>query len=86
MTVKIEVKNCSIYSTRKVIYTDNCVTKELVETVRELLDNSRDVRVSFDVMGATLHDILSHQLKEQLPDNYKVEISRYTCIVSKGDN
>ena len=83
MTVKIEVKTSPWNKDEKTIYTDNCVTEELVEKVKEVLKEEEKVHVSFSVMGATLHDILSHQLWNLLPE-YKVEIGRYKCLVQRG--
>lgn len=82
MSIKVEVKNCTIYPDTKVIYTDNCVTDELVAKVRELLKTTAKVRVSFDVTGETLHDILSHQMKDAVPE-FKTEIGRYKCLITK---
>ena len=86
MTIKINVKDSTIYPNTKVIYTDNDVTKELVEKVQELLKECPAVRVSFDVTGETLHTILSNQLKFALRDiskEYVVEVGRYKCLIWK---
>lgn len=83
MAVKVEVKEDKIYG-GKVIFTDNCVTDKLVETVNEILETEEKVRVSFDVTGETLHTILSHQLKDRLPKDYIVEIGRYKCAIRKA--
>ena len=83
MAVKVEVKEDKIYG-GKVIYTDNCVTDKLVETVNEILATEDKVRVSFGVTGETLHTILSHQLKEKLSESCDVEIGRYKCHIRKA--
>lgn len=83
MTVKVEIKKDYMNPNLKVIYTDNYVTPQLINTVKEVLEEDKEVRVSFDVIGGTLHCILSNQLKEELKNKYKVEIKRYECKVSK---
>ena len=86
MTRTLEVKRDTIHPADiAVIYTDNSVTPQLVNKVMELLTSdevNKYVKVSFDVMGATLHDILSHQLREQLVEKCDVEIDRYKCLIS----
>lgn len=84
MQVKLEVKQDYINPNLKVIYTNNEVTPKLLDKVKEILEEEKEVRISFDVIGSTLHTILSNQLKEELKDKYKVEIKRYECKVSKG--
>lgn len=86
MTIKIEVKDSTIYPNTKVIYTDNEVTPELVAKVQEVLKENSAVRVSFDVIGETLHTILSNQLKFALRDiskEYVAEVGRYKCLIWK---
>ena len=80
MAVKIEVRTSPWNEGEKTIYTDNCVTEELVEKVKEVVKDEKKVHVSFGVTGETLHDILSHQLWNLLPE-YNVEIGRYKCVV-----
>ena len=86
MITKVEVKKDTCHPNRKIIFTDNCVTEKLVETITDILEEDKEVAVSFNVMGETLHTILSNQLKLELRDRflnkYKVDIGRYKCIVS----
>lgn len=85
MAVKVEVKEDKIFG-GKVVYTDNCITDKLVETVQDILKTENEVRVSFDVMGETLHLILSNQLGFALRDiseEYKAEVGRYKCVIRK---
>lgn len=88
MTVKVEIKESAIHPGTKVIYTNNCVTDELVNAVTEVLKKDEEVRVSFDVDGETLHSVLSNQLKSQLkdkfPNSYSVSVGRYECLVHIG--
>lgn len=82
MAITIDIHEDSIYG-GKVIYTDNCVEDELVEAVNNILETEGKVRVSFNVTGATLHTILSNQLKERLSEDCEVEIGRYKCAIRK---
>ena len=85
MAIKVEVKEDKIYG-GKIIFTDNCVTDQLVETVQEVLKTEGKVRVSFDVMGETKHLLLSNELRLKLRDiseEYDAEIGRYQCNIAK---
>ena len=85
MAVKVLVKDDTWLGV-KVIYTDNCITDKLVETVQEVLKENPEVRVSFDVMGATLHLVLSNQLGfalREISEEYETEVGRYKCIIRK---
>ena len=85
MTVKVLVKEDKIYN-GKIIFTDNCVTDKLIETVQEVLNTEKEVRISFDVMGETKHYLLSNELGYKLRDiseNYATEVGRYKCVVRK---
>ena len=78
----LEVKESQIYKGRKTIYAENNVSDELINKVKELMETEELIKVSFDVMGETLHNILSYQLKEKLPE-FKFGISRYNCTIVK---
>ena len=85
MAVKVIVKEDKIYN-GKIIFTDNCVTDQLIETVQEVLSNEDKVRVSFDVTGETKHYLLSNELGYKLRDiseSYDTEVGRYNCVVRK---
>lgn len=85
MAIKVLVKEDKIYG-GKIIFTDNCVTDQLIEAVREVLKTDKEVRVSFDVMGETKHLLLSNELRLKLRDiseDYDAEIGRYKCRIVK---
>jgi len=66
---------------KKTIYTDNYVSDQLIEEVKEALKEYDTVEVSFDVTGRTMHQILSNQLADRMPE-YEFEIGyNYICIV-----
>lgn len=66
---------------KKTIYTNNRVSDQLIEEVKEALKEYDTVEVSFDVTGRTMHQMLSNQLADKMPD-YKFEIDyNYVCIV-----
>lgn len=72
----------------KTIYTDNHVTNELIEEVKEALKEYDTVNVCFDVTGRTCHMILSGELAEKMQD-YDFEIEyNYGCKIQKrgGNN
>ena len=67
----------------KTIYTDNHVTNELIEQVREAFKEYDIVNVSFGVTGRTCHMILSEELAEKMQD-YDFEIEyNYGCKIQK---
>lgn len=67
----------------KTIYTDNHVTNELIEEVKEAFKEYDIVNVSFDVTGRTCHMILSEELAEKMQD-YDFEIEyNYCCKIQK---
>ena len=80
MAIKVESKKDALGV--MTVFTDNHVCEPVITRVKELLEENDKVKVSWDVMGATMHDILSHQLKEQMP-NYNFEIGRYKCLITK---
>lgn len=85
MAVKVKVSEDKCLGV-KVIYTDNCVTDKLVETVQEVLKENPEVRVSFDVIGETKHLILSNELGLKLKnvsEDYQTEVGRYKCSITK---
>ena len=65
------------------IYAGNQVTEELVLTAQRLLNQYGTIDVNFSVEGRTFHQILSHQLYEQLDkDEYTAEITyNYGCKI-----
>ena len=66
---------------KKTIYTENYISDSLVEEVKEALKQYDQVEVSFDVTGRTLHQLLSVQLSEKMPE-YDFEIGyNYLCII-----
>lgn len=66
---------------KKTIYTDNYVSDQLIEEVKEALKEYDTVEVSFDVTGRTMHQMLSNQLANRMPE-YEFEIDyNYICIV-----
>lgn len=85
MAIKVLVKEDKIYG-GKIIFTDNCVTDQLIEAVQEVLKTDKEVRVSFDVIGETKHLILSNELGYKLRDiseGYDTEVGRYKCRIVK---
>ena len=65
----------------KTIYTDNGVSNDLIEEVKEALKEFDIVEVSFDVTGRTMHQLLSRQLADKMPE-YDFEIDyNYVCLV-----
>lgn len=67
----------------KTIYTDNHVTNELIEEVKEAFKEYDIVNVSFDVTGRTCHMILSEELAEKMQDyNFLIEYN-YGCKIQK---
>ena len=67
------------------IYTNNQVSDELVQSVKDALEDQLYIYVSFDVIGRTRHVCLSHELMERLGDDYKADIDydMYGCKVSR---
>lgn len=67
----------------KTIYTDNHVTNELIEEVKEAFKEYDIVNVSFDVTGRTCHMILSEELAEKMQDyDFSIEYN-YGCKIQK---
>ena len=68
---------------KKTIYTDNRVSDNLIQEVKEALKEYDTVEVSFDVTGRTYHEMLSNQLADKMPE-YKFEIGyNYLCRITK---
>lgn len=67
------------------IYTTNTVNEALVDVVKQLLEDTDEVEVNFDVSGRTCHQLLSYQLYEQLDQNkYGAKIGyNYECKIYK---
>lgn len=67
----------------KTIYTENDVTKELIEEIKEAFKEYDVINISFNVTGRTCHMMLSEQLAEKMQD-YKFEIEyNYGCKIQK---
>ena len=65
----------------KTIYTDNYVSDKLIEEVKEALKEYDTVEVSFDVTGRTMHQMLSIQLSEKMPEyNFEIDYN-YICLI-----
>ena len=58
----------------KTLYFDNYVDAGVVAEVKKAVETDGVVRVSFDVMGRTLHECLGAQLHHELGDDYEADI------------
>lgn len=58
----------------KTIHTGNSVTEDLVNTIKNILDEGERLDVSFSVVGRTKHAQLGQELAEALGDDYIVTI------------
>ena len=70
------------------IYTNNCVTKELVEEVKLQCSSTTElVSVSFNVIGRTRHLCLAHELVGELGDGYEaiIDYDMYWCKIKRKD-
>lgn len=69
------------------IYTNNKVSDELVQSVKDACIEHAYVHVSFDVIGRTKHMNLSHELAKELGETYEVEIEywSYLCKVYRKE-
>lgn len=70
----------------KTIFCSNCVDDDLIQEVREEMKHNDRVDVCFNVIGRTLHQMLSYQLAEKLPEyNFDIEYN-YKCTITKKDS
>lgn len=69
------------------IYTNNCVTEDLVQSVKDACEKHDWVHVSFDVIGRTMHVCLAHELvaKLRIDGDYEANIDydMYECAIRK---
>ena len=69
------------------IYTNNHVSEELVQVVKDACEKYEWVNVSFDVIGRTCHVMLSHELvgKLRLDGKYEayIDYGMYDCRIRK---
>lgn len=69
------------------LYANNKVNEAVVKAATQLLECFDEIEVSFDVMGRTFHQILAHQLYNQLDqDTYGAEITyNYGCRIYRKE-
>ena len=68
------------------LYFGNIVNDQVINDVKTVCEEVDTIIVSFDVTGRTCHQILGHQLAEQLGDKYNVVIDwNYYVAVNKKE-